>query len=188
LPTTIEVEAVKASSSTFENCISSPRHGRKGSVRILQIQRTLRLIAVRARSGIPNPPNRCGRHTLAQLTWQWPPLASALPAQRNPRRILLTCFSVFLSRPSTISWCKGIAARTARISAKRQAPCPRHHGCPPGRKFVSYSVHQGLEGCSRQYPDGEWDTQVLDRELRQLALHEPSGASGLFIRACYGGD
>jgi hypothetical protein len=56
LPTTIEVEAVKASSSTFENCISSPRHGRKGSVRILQIQRTLRLIAVRARSGIPNPP------------------------------------------------------------------------------------------------------------------------------------
>jgi hypothetical protein len=68
LPTTIEVEAVKASSSTFENCILSPCYGRMGLVRILQIQRTLRLIAVRAKSGIPRPPNCSGRHTLDQFT------------------------------------------------------------------------------------------------------------------------
>lgn len=46
LPSTIEVEAAKTSSSAFENCMSSPRQGRKGLVCILQIQHTRSLIAV----------------------------------------------------------------------------------------------------------------------------------------------
>jgi hypothetical protein len=68
LPTTMAVEAAKTSSSNYEKCMSSPRHGRRGSVRILQIHLTLRLMAVRARSGIPRPPSRNGLHTRAQLT------------------------------------------------------------------------------------------------------------------------
>jgi hypothetical protein len=81
LPTTIEVDAAKMSSSTFENYMSNPRHALRGSVRILHSQRTLRLVAIRARSGIPNPPRLSGLHTLAQFTWQLPPLVSALPIE-----------------------------------------------------------------------------------------------------------
>jgi hypothetical protein len=120
LPTTMEVEAAKTSNSVFEKCMSSPRQGRRGSVRILQIHLTLRLMAVRARSGIHRAPSRRSLQTRAQLTWQCPLLASVLPAPRNPRKILLICFSAVLWRPNTISWCNGIAAGTERISAK----CP----------------------------------------------------------------
>jgi hypothetical protein len=67
-----------------------PAPGSQGSVRICQIHLTLRLMVVRSRSGIPKPPSRSGLHTRAQLTWQCPPLASALPVHKNPLKILYT--------------------------------------------------------------------------------------------------
>jgi hypothetical protein len=103
----------------LEKHISSPRQGRSGSVRILQIQRVLRLMAMRPRSGTPKPPCLRGLQILSQLTWQCHPFASALPAQRKPLQIFWICFRVFLLSPSTMIWCRGIAISTDLTRAKR---------------------------------------------------------------------
>ncbi|KAK1682415.1 hypothetical protein QYE76_043263 [Lolium multiflorum] len=152
----------------FENCMSGLRQGRLGLVHILQSQRTLRLVAVRVRSGIPKPPNRSRQHTLDQLTWQWPPLASFFPAHRKLRRILLTCFNAFLLKLSTMSWCNGITASTNLTSAKRLA-----RGIIDAFQVGSLSANRSTTGWNAS-PGSRQTERGMPRYLMegcQLALH-----------------
>lgn len=101
-PSCMVVEARKKARSSALNCRLRPPQALALSVRLNQSQRMRSARPVRSRSWTPRPPSEIGLETRL-LTWQFPPLASARPAQRNPLWTFSSALMVFLGGASTSS-------------------------------------------------------------------------------------
>jgi hypothetical protein len=119
LPAIMWVEAKNKQRSCWVNCMSRPLQALSWSVLLSHNQRRRSASPALSRSWTPRPPSEIGRLTVRQLTWQCPPLASALPSQRNPRCIFSSILMMHFGGCRTRIWCRGIAARAALTSRSR---------------------------------------------------------------------
>ena len=143
------VEAKKSARSSCENCRSRPCQARSGSTRANQSHRNRSARPAHSRCQTPSPPYAIGRHTRLQLTWQWPPLATARPAHKKPRWIFANCLSIFFGGANACNCCTSIALRTYLTRAR----CPAlfmSHAFQVGSRAATVSTrgcNWAAEGC-----------------------------------------